>query len=304
MISMDKNVYDSELMESSAARDKEFEENWDKMQRVNKDCHVSSIFGVGTGIAMFALSLMLLVYSAMSMFMMSMEQAAINTVLGEEKHIIFDFSGWACALGLSAMLIVCTVAATHYHKLWANILLYIDLLLFISVGVLAFMHITDDMNIFWGIVMLLYGAVGLVINVHLTDSLMVHEKLKNKEGYPDFNLNMYYMSQSHYVKDRRMFDEKHSNAKNYVKASDDDMPAAVIQKDVLSETGMDGIITFGDESVLLDEKTLRDKELSEIKAAEQPVYDMNEISGDGSELPIDEKYIDKNRKDVIKRDTL
>lgn len=301
---MEKNIYDSELMESSAARDKEFEDNWNRMQQVKKDCRASTIFGVGTGIAMFALSLILLIYSAMSMFMLSMEQAAINTVLGEEKHIIFDFSGWACALGLSVVLILCTVAAARFHKIWANILIYVDLMLFLSVGVLSFMHVTDDMNIFWGIVMLLYGAVGLVINVHLTDSLRVNNKLKDKEGYPDFNLNMHYMSQSHYVKDRRMFDENHSKAKDYVKASDDDMPAVVIEKDVVKENGMDGIITFGDESVLLDEKTLRDKALSAEKAAQQPVYDMNEISGDGSGLPVDERYIDRSRKDVIKHNTL
>ncbi len=205
-----KYVPDDKLMNSSYIRDTNFRENRRRMDIVEKYLNMTKYFGFVSALVIGAISAGLFSFFLFRFFGLAIENAAINTVKAESEqiHVVFDFSGWLYSLITMIVIGVCSMLVGEYHKKGANIILYIAHLAYALLGLLTLLGVSDDMPRILGISILAYAIFGYLNTDRSQRALKDLDHLKTQEGYPDFNLAMYYMHQSRYVKMREEWENR------------------------------------------------------------------------------------------------
>lgn len=191
----------------------------------------------------------------------------------------YDFSGWFCAALVIAVTIPLLIGAARYLNMRCVLALYIVWLALAATGLTGVLGIADDVPVWAGIVLIMYAALGLFQTKRSSMAIDIIDSLKDKEGFPLFDLNIPYKALDKYVRMREEW-EKH---KAEVTVSVEQAPLSAVIVD--SEDDMEHIVPDGD-----SEEWLEQNRASAEKKAEAEDDEMNTISEDEITLPEDESF--------------
>ena len=263
----DEFVYDQkdEYMDSTMLRDQNFESNHLRMTECKRSFNMTRYFGFFSSIAIGLYSALMFAITVVNLFYSTVTQAAINETLppDEQIHNVIDFSGWFATIPIMTVIAVCSMLSGEYHKKKANAVLYIAHVLFAVLGLLTLLGVCDDMPKFAGIPMIVYAVIGFRNTDRTQVAINEDLFLQTQEGYPEFNLGMYYMHDSKY---KRMREEWEKKEKKYDFYGEKARPAAAMIS-YSDDGGMDGLSVDDAER----EKWFADN------VEEEPVLDENKI---------------------------
>ena len=191
----------------------------------------------------------------------------------------YDLSGWFCAALIVAVTIPLLIGVARFLNMRCVLALYIVWLLLAAAGLTGVLRIADDVPVWAGIVLIIYAALGIFQTKRSSMAIDIIDSLKDKEGFPLFNLNIRYKALDKYVKMREEW-EKH---KSEVTAGTEQAPLPAVTVD--SEDDMVHIAPGGD-----SEEWLEQNRASAEKKAEAEDDEMNTISEDEITLPEDESF--------------
>ena len=191
----------------------------------------------------------------------------------------YDLSGWFCASLILAVTIPLLIGVARFLNMRCVLALYIVWLLLGAAGLTGVLGIADDVPVWAGIVLILYAAVGIFQTKRSSMAIDIIDSLKDKEGFPLFNLNIPYKALDKYEKMREEW-EKH---KSEVTADTEQPPLPAVTMD--REDDMEHIAPGGD-----SEEWLEKNRISAEKKTASEDDSMNTISEDEIILPEDESF--------------
>lgn len=191
----------------------------------------------------------------------------------------YDLSGWFCAALIIAVTIPLLIGVARYLNMRCVLALYIVWLALAAAGLTGVLGIADDVPVWAGIVLIMYAALGLFQTKRSSMAIDIIDSLKDKEGFPLFDLNIPYKALDQYVKMREEW-KKH---KAEVTAGTEQAPLPAVTVD--SDDDIEHIVPDGD-----SEEWFEQSRISAEKKAAAEESDMGAISEDEIILPEDEDF--------------
>lgn len=200
-----------EKLDSSFLRDQNFEINGERMRVTVRGFKISLAYQLITSALMMYISGIVVLYKVASVIGGSFNAVVVPLfVEGADTPgvPVFDTSGWLIAAGLGIFIIILSILGNSFNIKWAPRVISVIYPLHVIIGVLGGFGLFDDMNILSCIVFVIYGIAGFWINDLTVRGIKELDYLVTQEGFPTFNLAIFYFGRSHYVKMREKWLEK------------------------------------------------------------------------------------------------
>ena len=168
-------------------------------------------------------------------------------------------------------------------------------------GILTGFGLFDDMNGFWAVMLMVYALAGFWINDFTVRGLKELDYLVTQEGFPTFNLAVFYLRRSHYVKMREKWLAEHPEQKTAPKIETEEKRMEML--DITAEKEQLGIIPNIQVTADSAEKWLEQNKLETDKKQNDSVKEnaMDDLSTTDLILPDTDEYYAKSIEPKVKR---
>lgn len=194
-----------EKLDSSFLRDQNFEINGERMRVTVRGFKISLVYQLITSALMMYFSGIVVLYKVASVIGGSFNAVVVPLFIegAETPDVpVYDSSGWLIAAGFGVLIIIFSILGNSFNIKWAPRVISVIYPLHVIIGVLGGFGLFDDMNILSCIVFVIYGMAGFWINDLTVRGIKELDYLVTQEGFPTFNLAIFYFGRSHYVKMR------------------------------------------------------------------------------------------------------
>lgn len=194
-----------EKLDSSFLRDQNFEINGERMRVTVRGFKISLVYQLITSALMMYFSGIVVLYKVASVIGGSFNAVVVPLFIegAETPDVpVYDLSGWLIAAGFGVLIIIFSILGNSFNIKWAPRVISVIYPLHVIIGVLGGFGLFDDMNILSCIVFVIYGMAGFWINDLTVRGIKELDYLVTQEGFPTFNLAIFYFGRSHYVKMR------------------------------------------------------------------------------------------------------
>ncbi|MGN0552899.1 MAG: hypothetical protein ACI4I1_05915 [Oscillospiraceae bacterium] len=296
-----------EKLDSSFLRDQNFNINGERMRVTVRGFKISLMYELISSAAMMYISALCVLYKMSYVISNSIASnilAKVNDIIDTGKKVndvVYDTSGWLITLPLALLIIIFSILGNSFNIKFAPKVIAVIYPIHIILGILAGFGLFDDMNNIAAVFLLLYGIAGFWVNDLTMRGIKELDYLVTQEGFPTFNLAVFYFRRSHYAKMREKW-----LAENPVKSE----PTRIITEEkrmemleVTAEEEKPGIIPNIQVTAESAEKWLDQNKIETDKKQYDSVMEngMDNLSTEDLTLPDTDEYYEQSITPKVKR---
>lgn len=297
-----------EKLDSTFLRDQNFDINGERMRVALRGFKISLIYELISSAAMMYLSFLMVLYKSASVISNSIARNLLDTinevVIDTGKNIssvAYNTSGWLITFPLALLTIIFSLLGNTFHLKFAPKVMAVIYPAHLILGILAGFGLFDDMNGFWAVMLMIYALAGFWINDFTIRGLKELDYLVTQEGFPTFNLAIFYFRRSHYAKMREKWLAEHPEPKAAPKLETEEKRMEML--DITVEKEQLGVIPNIQVTADSAEKWLEQNKLETDKKQSDSVKEnaMDDLSTADLILPDTDEYYAKSIEPKVKR---
>lgn len=297
-----------EKLDSTFLRDQNFNINGERMRVALRGFKISLIYGLISSAAMMYLSFLTVLYKVSSVITTSVASNILDTInktitdTGKTiSSTAYDTSGWLIALPLALLTFIFSLIGNTFHKKFAPKIMAVIYPLYLVLGILAGFGVFDDMNGFSAVLLIAYSLAGFWINDLTVRGLKELDYLVTQEGFPTFNLAIFYFRRSHYAKMREKWLEENPEQKEKPRIETEERRMEML--DITADEEQPGVIANIQVSADSAEKWLEQNKLETDNKQYISVKEnaMDDLSTEDLILPDTDEYYAKSIEPKVKR---
>lgn len=296
-----------EKLDSTFLRDQNFNINGERMRVALRGFKISLIYELISSAAMMYISVLMVTYKATSVISTSVASNildTINEVIDTSKSIsgvAYDTSGWLIAFPLALLTLIFSILGNTFHLKFAPKTMAFIYPLYLILGILAGFGLFDDMNGFAAVALIAYSLAGFWINDLTVRGLKELDYLVTQEGFPTFNLAIFYFRRSHYAKMREKWLKEHPEQKDTPKIETEEKRMEMLE--ITAEEEQPGIIPNIQVTAESAEKWIVQNKLETDQKQQNSVKEnaMDDLSTADLILPDTDEYYAKSIEPNVKR---
>lgn len=297
-----------EKLDSSFLRDQNFNINGERMRVAVRGFKVSLIYELISSAVMMYISFLSIVYKLSHVISTSVAAnilSKINEMIVDTGKNVsateYNTSGWLITIPLALITIVLSILGNSFNLKFAPKVMAFIYPAHIILGILAGFGLFDDMNNIAAVLLIIYGLAGFWINDLTTRGLKELDYLVTQEGFPTFNLAMFYFRRSHYAKMREKWLEQNPEKSEPSKITTEEKRMEML--DVTAEEEKPGIIPNIQVTSESAEKWLEQNKLETDKKQYDSVMEngMDNLSTEDLVLPDTDEYYEQSITPKVKR---
>lgn len=297
-----------EKLDSTFLRDQNFAINGERMRVALRGFKISLIYELISSAAMMYLSFLMVLYKSASVISNSVASnilETINEVIVDTGKSIsstaYETSGWLITFPLALLTFIFAILGNTFHHKFAPKIMTVIYPAHIILGILAGFGLFDDMNGFWAVMLIVYALAGFWMNDFTARGLKELDYLVTQEGFPTFNLAIFYFRRSHYAKMREKWLEQHPEQKTAPKIETEEKRMEMLE--ITAEKEQLGVIPNIQVTADSAEKWLDLNKLETDKKQNDSVKEnaMDDLSTADLILPDTDEYYAKSIEPKVKR---
>lgn len=297
-----------EKLDSTFLRDQNFDINGERMRVALRGFKISLIYELISSAAMMYFSFLMVLYKTASVISNSVASNILDTInevivdTGKSiSSVAYDTSGWLITFPLALLTLIFSILGNTFHLKFAPKVMAVVYPAHIILGILAGFGLFDDMNGFHAVLLIAYGIAGFWINDLTSRGLKELDYLVTQEGFPTFNLAIFYFRRSHYAKMREKWLAQHPEQKSAPKIETEEKRMEML--DITAEKEQLGVIPNIKVTADSAEKWLEQNKLETDKKQSDSVKEnaMDDLSTDDLILPDTDEYYAKSIEPKVKR---
>ena len=297
-----------EKLDSSFLRDQNFNINGERMRAALRGFKISQIYELISSAAMMYISFLSVLYKVTTVITTSVAGNLIDKfnemIIDTGKSMsgnVYDTSGWLIVFPLALLTLIFSLLGNTFHHKFAPKIMAFIYPAHIILGMLAGFGLFDDMNSFSAVFLIAYALAGFWMNDFTIRGLKELDYLVTQEGFPTFNLAIFYFRRSHYAKMREKWLEKNPEHKEKPKIETEEKRMEML--DITADEEQPGVIANIQVTAESAEKWLEQNKLETDKKQYDSVVEnaMDDLSTDDLILPDTDEYYAKSIEPKVKR---